>query len=295
MKDGSSWIICLKGSIRRDSYDRFHQEFFTSVVNWERLGYCLRGRFLGIMIFPKKKRCVDINLAYGHLHVWGPIRVTIVPMILAEMFRSLSLCSRGYDHFKEVTYCRKFGRWNTFIKGMQKMTPVEPYDKIRSHATRLGMWDAPNDVDGWRFSDPPHGNRDSMAARKNSIEKDHLLWYKDGSATFLTRHGVESRCTPKYYTWFMIGEFSLGLAMRESWDGGRPREEDPREPTEEMKKIRKKTRKKIRRRSARRSRGPGPKRPEEETYHPTMAAKGLQSITSGPYYNVGEDDDAPTW
>ncbi|KAG5579759.1 hypothetical protein H5410_050386 [Solanum commersonii] len=53
------------------------------------------------MIFPKKRDCVNFNLLPMVIYMFrGPVRVTIVPMILAEIFQSLSLCSRGYDHFR---------------------------------------------------------------------------------------------------------------------------------------------------------------------------------------------------
>ncbi|KAG5620495.1 hypothetical protein H5410_005713 [Solanum commersonii] len=167
---------------RRDSYDRFHQEFFISRVDWERLGAIVfMTAFLGIMIFPKKKGCDDINLLPMIIFMFrGPIRVTIVPMILAEIFRSLSLCSRGYDHFK-----RKNG------------DEVVLRNKIRSHAMRLSMWDAPNDEDG-----------------RISIERIAAL--VQGWCSILDSDiGVESWCTLKYYTWFIIG----GILTRPNYEG----------------------------------------------------------------------------
>ncbi|KAG5580224.1 hypothetical protein H5410_050851, partial [Solanum commersonii] len=47
----------------RESYDRFQQEFFISRVDWERhRAIVFVVALLGIMIFPKKRGCVDINL-----------------------------------------------------------------------------------------------------------------------------------------------------------------------------------------------------------------------------------------
>ncbi|KAH0678980.1 hypothetical protein KY284_020065 [Solanum tuberosum] len=109
--------------------------------------------FLGIMIFPKKKACVDINLLPMVIFMFrGPIRVTIVPMILAEIFRSLSLYSRGYDHFKGSNMLLQIWVLEHFYQRQEKNDiEADLHNKIRSHAARLSMWDAPNNEDGWRI------------------------------------------------------------------------------------------------------------------------------------------------
>ncbi|KAH0769773.1 hypothetical protein KY290_013755 [Solanum tuberosum] len=148
---------------RRDSYDKFHQEFFISRVDWEKLrAIVFMTAFLGIMIFPNKKGCVDINLLPMIIFMFrGPIRVTIVPMILAEIFRSLSLCSRGYDHFKGSNLLLQIWVLEHFYqRHAENGIEADLRNKIRSHATRLSMWDAPNDEDGWRlFLTHVTGNR----------------------------------------------------------------------------------------------------------------------------------------
>ncbi|KAH0713700.1 hypothetical protein KY289_009659 [Solanum tuberosum] len=139
---------------RRDSYDRFHQEFFISKVDWERLrAIVFVTAFLGIMIFLKKKSSVDINLLPMVIFMFrGPIRVTIVPMVLAEIFRSLSLCSRGYGHFKGSNLLLQIWVLEHFYqRHAENGAEADLRNKIRSQATRLSMWDAPNDEDGWHL------------------------------------------------------------------------------------------------------------------------------------------------
>ncbi|KAH0716473.1 hypothetical protein KY285_008866 [Solanum tuberosum] len=132
---------------RRESYDRFQQEFFISRVDWERhKAIVFMVVFLSIMIFPKKRGCVDINQLSMVIYIFrGPIRVTIVPMILAEIFRSLSLCSRGYDHLRGSNLLLQIWVLEQFYqREVENGTEADICNKIRSHAMRLSMWNTPN-------------------------------------------------------------------------------------------------------------------------------------------------------
>ena len=61
---------------------------------------CYQGAFLGIMIFLMRRHYVNINILPEVMNVFtDPQRFTLVHMILAEVFRSLSACSRGHDFF----------------------------------------------------------------------------------------------------------------------------------------------------------------------------------------------------
>ncbi|KAK6789813.1 hypothetical protein RDI58_013613 [Solanum bulbocastanum] len=102
--------------------------------------------FLGIMIFPKKKAYVDINPLPMVIFIFrGPFRVTIVPMILAKIFRPLSLYSRGYDHFKESNMFLHIWVLEYFYQRQaENGAEADLHNKIRSHVARLSMSDAPN-------------------------------------------------------------------------------------------------------------------------------------------------------
>jgi len=123
----------------QESYDRFQQEFFISRVNWERLrAIVFVMTFLGIMIFPKKKGCVDINLLPMVIFMFRvPVRVNIVAMILVEIFRSLSL---GYDHFKRSNLLLQIWVLEHFYqRHAEKGSEADLHNKIRRHTTRLSM------------------------------------------------------------------------------------------------------------------------------------------------------------
>lgn len=86
----------------------------------------------------------------------GPVGVTIKPMILAEIFRSLSLWSKRYDHFRGSNLLLQIWVLQHFYQ-RQAYNGVEGdlRNKIRSHAMRLSMWTPKR----WRvapFPDPPH-------------------------------------------------------------------------------------------------------------------------------------------
>ncbi|KAK4349293.1 hypothetical protein RND71_032048 [Anisodus tanguticus] len=54
----------------------------------------------GSCFSPKRKGRININLMPMVLAMFaGPERLTLVPMILVEMFRTLSACSRGHGFF----------------------------------------------------------------------------------------------------------------------------------------------------------------------------------------------------
>ncbi|KAK4729648.1 hypothetical protein R3W88_022636 [Solanum pinnatisectum] len=111
--------------------------------------------------------CVDINLLPMVIYMFrGPVRVTIIWAL---------------EHF--------------YQRHAKHGTEAELHNKIRSHAMRLSIWDAPNNEDGIpieRIVDLVQG------------------WY--GILDLGMR--VESWCTLEYYTWFMKG----GILTRPSYD-----------------------------------------------------------------------------
>ncbi|KAK4713619.1 hypothetical protein R3W88_019526 [Solanum pinnatisectum] len=118
-----------------------------------RRGYYFRVLFRYCDLPKKKKGCVDINLLPMVIYMFrGPVRVTIVPMILEEIVRSLSFCSRGYDHFKGSNLLLQIWVLEYFYqRQVENGTEAGVHNKIRSYAMRLSIWDAPNNESGWRF------------------------------------------------------------------------------------------------------------------------------------------------
>lgn len=203
----------------------------------------------------------------------GPVTVTIIPTILTEIFRSLSLCSRGYHQFKGSNLLLQIWALEHFYQRQAEIgTEEDLHNKIRSHAMRLSTWDAPNNEEGWRlFLTHLTGNRIQWrlpwvhgrallranqayfielvglegfqpyaplrVLRQFGITQGVPLWSNmalikvdyegripieriaslvQGWCDILNLDmGVESWCTPEYYTWFMRG----GILARPSYEG----------------------------------------------------------------------------
>ncbi|KAH0655160.1 hypothetical protein KY285_030042 [Solanum tuberosum] len=190
MKDGLNWIICLKGSI---------------VV----------------------------------IAMIGSLKNSSSPGLIA---RDLALLSS----------LRPFWIWvleHFYQRHVENGAEADLRNKIKSHAMRLSMWDAPNDEDGCRsFLTTSQGtafNGDYRfqpyaplrVLRQFGITQGVPLWSNialievnyegrisieriaalvQGWCGILDSDiGVESWCTPEYYTWFMIG----GILARPSYEG----------------------------------------------------------------------------
>ncbi|KAH0642296.1 hypothetical protein KY290_033898 [Solanum tuberosum] len=56
--------------------------------------------FLGVMVFPIRSNSIDINILPMVMSIFNdPQRFTLVPMIFAEVLRSMTACIRGHDFF----------------------------------------------------------------------------------------------------------------------------------------------------------------------------------------------------
>lgn len=105
------------------------------------------------MIFPKKRGGVDVNLLCMVIFMFrGPVRVTMETMILVEMFQSLSLYCRGYDHFKKSNLLLQIWTLELFYqKRVENVTEAFSHNRIRNHTIILSMWDSPKNEEGWRI------------------------------------------------------------------------------------------------------------------------------------------------
>nr|XP_016462958.1 PREDICTED: uncharacterized protein LOC107786035 [Nicotiana tabacum] len=100
-----------------DSFDVFWDEFCTTKAKWQR---CRLETFnlalLGILVFPLDERHICIRLqsvVMALFHEKQRKVVTIVPMILIELFRSLSEVRGGVRFLKGATFCYNCG-WSTY-------------------------------------------------------------------------------------------------------------------------------------------------------------------------------------
>ena len=56
--------------------------------------------FLGIMVFRKKGGKISMNLAAVITAFEKKPNITLVPMILADIYRALTICKDGKDYFE---------------------------------------------------------------------------------------------------------------------------------------------------------------------------------------------------
>lgn len=131
----------------RESYKRFQSEFFFSRIDWERQrAIIFIVSFLGIMMFLMRGNQININLLLiVSFMCRGSPRVTIMSMILAEIFRSLSACSRGYKFFRGCNLMLQVWALEQFYRrNMDNDTRESGCNQIFSHKLRMNMWDVPN-------------------------------------------------------------------------------------------------------------------------------------------------------
>ncbi|KAK4731621.1 hypothetical protein R3W88_024609 [Solanum pinnatisectum] len=86
--------------------------------------------FLGVMVFPIRSNSVDINILPMVINIFSdPQRFSLVPMILAEVLRSMKACIRGHD---------LFGGWNMLLQIWDYYMGAR--NRIESHEDRLRNW-----------------------------------------------------------------------------------------------------------------------------------------------------------
>lgn len=80
------------------SYDLHHEAFLCDRETWESLRPLT---LLRLLVFPQRKGRINVNVLPLVLATFRRnLSVTLISMLLAELFRALSVCSRGYDFFK---------------------------------------------------------------------------------------------------------------------------------------------------------------------------------------------------
>ncbi|XP_016451638.1 uncharacterized protein LOC107776276 [Nicotiana tabacum] len=107
-------LLCLKKSYipfeflyecygHSKSYRLHHDELVVTFLGWtHRRVFVFIICFLGLLIFPKKRGKIHTRLAMVAKTPMEGIEgqtYTIIPMILAEMYRALDRCKQGYGHF----------------------------------------------------------------------------------------------------------------------------------------------------------------------------------------------------
>jgi len=86
------------------SYHLYHDEFAITSLGWtHRRVFVFIVCFLGMLVFPIQGEMIHTSLAMVTKTLMEGIErqtCTIVPMIVAEIYRALDCCKKGYRHFE---------------------------------------------------------------------------------------------------------------------------------------------------------------------------------------------------
>ncbi|KAH0665457.1 hypothetical protein KY290_027689 [Solanum tuberosum] len=128
---------------RLEGYDEYQHEFLCTREAWVHM----RPRvfimdFLGIMVFPIRSHSVDINILPMVISIFNnPQRFSLVPMILAEVLRSVTACIRGHDFFGCCSMLLQiWAREHFYRRDPQMDYYIGARNKIESHEDRLQNW-----------------------------------------------------------------------------------------------------------------------------------------------------------
>ncbi|KAH0688977.1 hypothetical protein KY289_016335 [Solanum tuberosum] len=132
-----------------------YQEFEYTHGAWEHM----RPRvfvmtFLGIMVFPIRSNSIDINILPIVISIFNdPQRFTLVPMILAEVLRSMTACIRGHNFFGGCSILLQIWAREHFYRRDPQMDYYRGApNKIESHEDRLQNWvGVPTGREEWRI------------------------------------------------------------------------------------------------------------------------------------------------
>ncbi|KAH0633191.1 hypothetical protein KY284_035977 [Solanum tuberosum] len=141
---------------RDDSYCSFIDEFECSVEEWEiyRLN-AFAIALLGSLVFPRIRGMIDTRLGYVVRDLAqreGEPRKTLVPMILAEIMRSLSACVDGRMFFEGCNLLLQLWAIEHFYIRSDVVDIFMGYgNKINNHPRRMVAFTAPVGFVDWQI------------------------------------------------------------------------------------------------------------------------------------------------
>ncbi|KAH0650128.1 hypothetical protein KY284_030040 [Solanum tuberosum] len=109
--------------------------------------------FLGVIVFPIRSNFVDINILPMVINIFNdPQRFSLVPMILAEVLRSMITCIRGNNFFGGCSMLLQIWAIEYFYRYDPQMDfYMGARNRIESHEDRLQNWvGAPTGREEWR-------------------------------------------------------------------------------------------------------------------------------------------------
>ncbi|KAG5631046.1 hypothetical protein H5410_002763 [Solanum commersonii] len=105
---------------RSDSYKLFRKEFSCTQVHWQvRRPIAFAVALLGTLVFPREHGYISTCICSVARVLFEGVdgeELTVVPMILAEIFRALGKCKRGESNFFEVPRAREIlHEWDNIL------------------------------------------------------------------------------------------------------------------------------------------------------------------------------------
>ncbi|KAH0650089.1 hypothetical protein KY290_012558 [Solanum tuberosum] len=128
---------------RSEGYYEYQCEFECTREAWEHM----RPRvfvmaFLGVMVFPVRSNSIDIDILPMVISIFNDPQIfTLVPMILAEILRSMTACIRGHNFFGGFSILLQiWAREHFYLRDPQMDYHIGALNKIESHEDRLQNW-----------------------------------------------------------------------------------------------------------------------------------------------------------
>ena len=134
-----------------EGHQNFHREFACSSAKWER--YRLNAfavALLGSLVFPREGGKIHTGLCYV-VRMLARGGKTLVPMILAEILRALTACTKGKRYFEGCNFLLQLWAVEHFYQRANKVDIVRGTmgNKIINHPLRMKHFISPVGTEDW--------------------------------------------------------------------------------------------------------------------------------------------------
>ncbi|KAK4706651.1 hypothetical protein R3W88_033783 [Solanum pinnatisectum] len=134
-----------------EGYENFSREFACSSAKWEK--YRLNAfavALLGSLVFPMERGKIHTSLSYV-VRMLARGGKTIVPMILAEIIRALTKCTRGKRYFEGCNFLLQLWAVEHFYQRANMVDIIRGSmgNKISNHASRMKYFVSPVGTEDW--------------------------------------------------------------------------------------------------------------------------------------------------
>ncbi|KAL3379892.1 hypothetical protein AABB24_000512 [Solanum stoloniferum] len=134
-----------------EGHENFHREFACSPVKWER--YRLNAfvvALFGSLVFPREGDKIHTSLSYV-VCMMARGEKTIVPMILAEILKALTRCTKGKRYFERCNFLLQLWAIEHFYvrDNLVDILRGGVGNNITNHPTRMTYFSSPVRTEDW--------------------------------------------------------------------------------------------------------------------------------------------------